>query len=417
MIAATSDDVRALAAPLRKAHLDTLANTSHDRIVGSLAELARRWRAGDLAASRRARLLTGLFGHDGVDITLDALLDSLAPDVLNNLLDTEGVRARPGFPVIGHVLAGNTPLLGWTSMIRALLVRSASIVKLPTEADPGAMSAALSGHGLPETGSVSTWSRLFVDALAEVDAPLASTIALASWPGEDDDRTRTLCTLADLVVAYGSDDTIHTLAKMRGGLPFVGYGHRVSFGVVLPDANLKEAADGFSLDTLLYDQGGCLSPQSIFVIGDSGRAVDFAQVLSKSLRAMQSTLPAPPRDEGIAVAIRRARALARMDGCRLWEDEATTWTVVLRRTPEFAPSPTHGVISVQPLSTWERLTVALAPVEGALQGVAVAGSTSTALMDLLSTAGVSYICTPGRMQAPPLSWREDGVPVLSSLLP
>jgi len=424
MTAATSDDVRALAAPLRKAHLDTLANRSHDQIVESLSELARRWRLAESTAGQRARALTGLFGYDGVELTLTALLDSLTPNALNDLIDSEGVRGRPGFPVIGHVLAGNTPLLGWTSMIRALLGRSASFVKLPTEeADLGAMcptalTAALGGHVLPEIGSVTAWSQLFVDALVEVDAPLASTIALASWPGEDDDRTGTLCTLADLVVAYGSDDTIASLAKMRGGLPFVGYGHRVSFGVVMPDANLKDAADGFALDTLLFDQGGCLSPQSIFVIGDSGRAADFAQVLAKSLRARQSTLPPPPRDEGIAVAIRRARALARMDGCRLWEDEATTWTVVLRRTPEFAPSPTHGVISVQPLSTWERLTVALAPVEGALQGCGLTpGPVPAGLGAFLSGAGVSYVCVPGKMQAPPLSWREDGVTVLSSLLP
>jgi len=404
MMTATSADVRALAAPLRKAHLDTLASTSHDRIFKALAELSRRWCAGESAASQQARSLTGLFGYEGTQLTLDSLLGSLTYDQLNALVWADGVEKRPGFPVIGHVLAGNTPLLGWTSMIRALLVRSASLVKLPTETVE------------ESCGSVTAWSHLFVDALAEVDAPLASTIALASWPGEVDDRTSTLCTLADLVVAYGSDDTIHTLAKMRGGLPFVGYGHRVSFGVVMPDANLKEAADGFAIDTLLYDQGGCLSPQSIFVIGDSGRAADFAQVLAKSLRSRQSTLPPPPRDEGIAVAIRRARALARMDGCRLWEDEATTWTVVLRRTPEFAPSPTHGVISVQPLSTCERLTVALAPVEGALQGCGFAG-TPKGMGGILPSLGVSYVCVPGKMQAPPLSWKEDGIPVLSSLLP
>ena len=33
---------------------------------------------------------------------------------------------------IGHVIAGNTPLLAWTSLLRALLMRSASVVKLPS---------------------------------------------------------------------------------------------------------------------------------------------------------------------------------------------------------------------------------------------------------------------------------------------
>lgn len=401
MIAATPDDVRALAAPLRKVHLDSLARVSHDRVVDSLRRLATGWRSGDLAASRRARQLTGMFGYDAVSLSLNAILDCLQPAHLNSLIDSERARSRPGFPLIGHVIAGNTPLLGWTSMIRALLVRSASLVKLPSE-----------------SADVAVWSRLFVDALTEVDGPLAATIALGSWPGEDSDLTGVLCTISDLVVAYGSDDTIHSLATMRGGLPFVGYGHRVSFGMVLPDANLKEAAEGLALDTLLYDQGGCLSPQTIFVVGESGRAADFAQALAKALPERQAQLPLSPRDEGIATSINNARALARMDGCRLWEDEALAWTVVLRRTPEFAPSPTHGVVSVQPLSTWEKLTKALTPVGGALQGCAIASdSPPDDLLDLLKIVGVSYVCEPGRMQAPPLTWREDGISVLSSLMP
>ena len=112
----------------------------------------------------------------------------------------------------------------------------------------------------------------------------------------------------------------------------------------------------------------------------------------------------------------QARALARMDGCRVWEDADMRWTVVLRRTPEFVPSPTYCVVSVQPLPSIARLRRSLDSVAGALQGCAVAGEEPD-LIRLLAELGVSYICEPGKMQAPPLSWREDDLPVLSSLLP
>jgi hypothetical protein len=43
------------------------------------------------------------------------------------------------------------------------------------------------------------------------------------------------------------------------------------------------------------------------------------------------------------------------------------------------------------------------------------GNATAALAAALASLGVSRICAPGRLQAPPLAWRHDGQPVLLPL--
>lgn len=402
----TPEDIVAAASRLRRAHLEILTHVSQDRIVDALSTLARRWRSGELDACERARAIDGPFGREAVRFTLDALLESLTPERLGRLIDDEQVCDRAGYPVVGHVIAGNTPLLAWTSIMRGLLVRSASLVKLPS----------------PTSGDRSTapiWAETFVDALAEVDAELASTIELVRFWGGDDAMMSAYCTVADLVVAYGSERAILHLRELRRGLPFVGYGHRVSIGLVLPGADLKSAADGFALDTLLYDQGGCLSPQSIYVVGSATAQTEFAKILSDAFAIRRRSLPSPERTESNALRIHQTRALARMDGCQVWEGDDLVWTVIARPGADFAGSPTLGVISVQSLTSTADLPRALAAVDGLLQGCAVAsdGPVPADVVEMLARCGVSYLCEPGRLQMPPIDWREDDLPVLQSLLP
>jgi hypothetical protein len=211
-------------------------------------------------------------------------------------------------------------------------------------------------------------------------------------------------------MAHGGDATMHTLrALCFSTTPCVGYGHRVSFGLVTRGNGTPEATADFAKDVLLYDQGGCLSPQTIFVEGTWEDALAFAGVM----RVVARWYPLPVRAERAAAIVREARDLAQMgEGNKVWGDyPGLRWTVIARPQTTFAPSPTFGVVSVQPLETLEHLPEAVAPVVGYLQGCAVAGEERDYIPN------VSYLCAPGELQAPPLSWRQDGRDVLRVLLP
>ena len=389
------DSIRASIAVLRNRRAETLAHLPQAVIIAALVELGRRWRDRDYPLRQEAETWTEPFPFAMVQISLDALLDSLTPDKLWKLINAENAADALGYPVIGHVIAGNTPLLAWVSIIRALLVRSASLVKLPS-------------------GTSARWAHLFHRSLTEIAPNLAECVQLVQWSGGTSALDATLCANTDLVMAHGSDGTLRDLRGLcPAKTPFVGYGHRVSFGILLPDADSRKAAEGFAKDVLLYDQGGCLSPQTIFVEGDGNRARQFSSRLAEALSAASEKYPLPFRAERAAGAVREARALAQMEESnQLWEDPSLRWTVIARPQSQFAASPTFGVVSVQPLESLKDLPLALSSVADCLQGCAVAGTESTGYLP-----GVSFLCRPGELQAPPLAWRQDGRDVLRVLLP
>ena len=389
-----ADEITAAIRRLRRRHAGILAPMPQAEVVAALAALAERWRDPAYPLRREAERWQEPFPFKMAQVSLDVLLDSLTPDALWVLIDAEEVREAQGYPVIGHVIAGNTPLLAWVSVIRALLVRSASFVKLPS-------------------GPAAEWGRLFVRSLADMSPGLAACVHLDQWPGGTAERDAALCASTDLVMAHGGDAALRALrALCPPSTPCVGYGHRVSFGLVTRGNGTPEVAAGFAKDVLLYDQGGCLSPQTIFVEGDWPDASAFAARLADALPEAAAAYPLPVRSVRAAQAVREARGLAWMgEGTRVWEDPALRWTVIARPQAAFAPSPTFGVVSVQPLEALDALPEALASVAGYLQGCAVAGEEGSYIPN------VSYLCAPGGLQAPPLSWRQDGRDVLRVLMP
>ncbi len=387
-------DIEGAFARLRQAHREVLAPMPQEKVVGHLAEMAERWRDPTYALRHRAEEWQEPFPFAMVWVSLDALLDSLCPEALWRLIESEGAKDGAGYPVVGHIIAGNTPLLTWVSIIRALLVRSTSFVKLPS-------------------GPAALWGRLFVESLADVSPALAECVSLAQWSGGTHALDKALCRGADIVMAHGSDETLNALQSLcPPNKPFIGYGHRVSFAVVPEGQGTAEAALGLARDVLLYDQGGCLSPQTIFVEGERAQSEEFAALLAEALKKTAVVYPLPARAAQAAMTVREARLLGHMgEGNRLWEDPSLRWTVIARPETEFAPSSTFGVVSVQPLPTLADLPEAVARVAARLQGCALAGDAQDYLPCM------SYLCAPGEMQAPPLSWRQDGRDILRVLLP
>lgn len=391
----TVGSIEAAAADLRCRHAETLSRMPQAEIVAALSELGRRWRDPGYTLRREAESWDEPFPFAMVQVSLNALLASLTEEALRELLAAENIPDTPGWPIVGHVIAGNTPLLAWVSVIRALLVRSASLVKLPSNAS-------------------ARWAHLFHRSLVEVAPDLAACVCLAEWPGGTREMDAALCHEADLVMAHGSDSTLEGLRALRpAGTPFVGYGHRVSLGLLLPGADRRDAARCFAKDVLIYDQGGCLSPQTIYVVGDFDNAKRFAVTLADALAVVSAEYPLPVRAASAAGAVAEARALAWMeDGAEVRQGDDGRWTIIARPGSAFRGSPTFGVVSVQPLVSLSGLPEALSAVAGRLQGCAVAGDADTGYLP-----GVSYLCRPGAMQAPPLAWRQDGRDVLRVLLP
>ena len=328
-------------------------------------------------------------------------------EVLNRFVPSvSGQKRASGPPLTTHVLAGNVPGAGLDSIIFSLLVKSAALVKT-SSAEPA----------LPT---------LFARSIQDIDPNLGTCLGVVSWPGGNTELEDLAYGRADLVVASGSDASLAAIRERTRG-QFIGYGHKVSFGLVTKErlTDAQELAHKAAYDVALYDQQGCLSPQLIYV--EEGGAVtpkEFAALLATGLAHWQTELPRGPVPPEVSTAIRRVRdeaewqALAGKDIVLHASPNGTDWTIVYDTDPTFVQSPLYRTIRVKPLRNMTQLGEILEAWRPYLEAVGVAAGPAriATLADTLGALGVSRVCPLGTMQRPPLSWRHGGRPRIGDLV-
>jgi len=332
---------------------------------------------------------------------LDALLKSIDEVAISAIIESEGVKDVDGYPLVGHVIAANTPLLAWGSVLRALIMGSSSLVKISSQ-----------DNGL--------WINLFVDSLARAHPQLARCVHVLSWSGDDNDLNEALCSSVDALMVYGSDATIKAFEVLaEGKTALIGYGHRVSIGIA--DCTTPEIEiTGFARDIAVYDQAGCLSPQMIFFFGSSDQAEEFSIDLAKQLLSVCEGIGGLKRSVRAAQAIRTHIALARMSGCQVIGDESMRWTVINARNASIYPPGGSGIVHVRRIDKLADILQWTQLYRGRFQGCAIATMkllSNKCYLDygFIETLGFSRVCRPGELQTPPISWKQDNLPVLRML--
>ena len=323
----------------------------------------------------------------------------------------EGNRRAIGPGLSVHVLAGNLPGAGLDGVIFSLLVKSTVLVK-----------AASAEPVLPD---------LFARSLAAVDPELGAGLRVVHWSGGRADLEKVAFGRADLVVASGSDVSLASIRERLGAnTRFIGYGHKLSFGLVtkggLADCGaLGHWSRAAAYDVAVYDQLGCLSPQLVYV--EEGGTVsprEFASALADDLAEWQITLPRGAVPTEAVSAVRRLRDRAEWQALAGKDVElhagrgGMDWTVIYEADPTFVPSPLYRTVRVKPLCGSTHLAELLADWRPYLEavGLAAAPDESIRLGELLAGLGVSRVCPLGKMQRPPLNWRRGGCPRIGAFV-
>jgi hypothetical protein len=393
-----------------------------------LAEVAREWRRHD--SPFRLRALAEGPGQTGFPAGtlasgLDAYFEELTPASLQALLEQdlggtgrldafdgppEGAGLAHGPGLLVHVAAGNLPVPALHSLVLGLLARSAQFMK-----------CARGGTLLP---------RLFAHSLREADPTLGGCLELATWPGGSLALEEALFAEADCVTATGRDET---LADIQRRLPqhtrFLGHGHRVSFGYVARDAlgpgAAAQAAARAADDVVAWNQQGCLSPHVFYVeTGGATAPEQFAALLGAELDRREGTTPRGEvtLEESTVITLRRDFYRIRMAAAattRLWHSPGSTaWTVVFEGDPLFQASCLNRFVYVKPVAHLEEALQGADPVRNHVStvGLAAGPATTANLVRTLAAWGATRVCPLGRMQRPPLTWRQDGRPTLGDLV-
>ena len=365
----------------REKYLETRSVNS---IVSSLGGLSLQWQDRNYSFRKKAvkRLVEKSFFSEAMaNALLDALFEEQTQAKLLKLLKAEfqdprvldefrretltgkWQRAR-GPRLITHIFSGNVPNPSILSFVLGMLVKSANIGKTSSK-DEGFLD-------------------IYLESLREADPKLARTNLLL----EPTDKQSLFSAIraSGLVVAYGRDASLGEIrSHVHAATPFIGYGHRVSFGIYTKEAlnkkNIAAFAEGSARDIWMTDQRGCLSPMEIFV--ETGGEVSPEEFSEK-----------------LKIALEHAFAM------RAWRLPLGLGAV---HTVGFAGKK---MVSVRPVKNLKEALKVLKPFHRYLQAVSLeAGpdrSKKMRITETLSRLGVNRICRAGQMQRPPVTWHHDG---------
>ena len=413
-MAATIERVRAA----RRRYLRSLPVARITEIVdGAIARLLDR---GDPWRRKAEAMLPLVTGYDAEMVRLGLtgylktfrqpeLRKFLAEDFANPLiLDDFQPTPKGGFAkaigpdVLVHIWAGNVPGLPLWSLIAGLLVKAGNIGKV-SSAEP-------------------LFAGWFARLLAEIDPNLADCIAVVWWKGGDEARERAVLKQADVVVAYGGNDS---LDQIRDRVPlttrYLPFGHKIGFGMVaraaLDTRKALSVAQQAAYDVVRYDQQGCYSPQIFFVErGGKVSPREFARYVANELAGFDRKYPRRAlsiEEAGSVAAWRHAEEVkaASQPGRDVIADPAGNWTVVHSDDVEgLAPSGLNRTVKIVAVDRLDDAVARVAPNRAFLQtaGIAAPPEEMYRLAALLGDAGVTRICALGQMTAPEAGWHHDG---------
>lgn len=408
--------LRELLVTLREKRAATLARRPVDEILAAIERAGRRLSGpGEPLRRELMAALPALTGYSPamIELGLERMGTLWTADALRAALEGEfgsievldGFRARPtgglqrayGPSLTVHVFSGNIPGVSVSSLVRALCVKSSSFGK--------------TAAGEPYLAVC------FARALAEEDPELGECLAVSYWPGGSEDLEAVAYSEADAVVAYGSDETVATIAcRVPPTARFIGYPNRVGAALVsrgaLNRASVPELVRGAAADVAAFDQQGCVSPHTIYVErGGELSPLDFAEQLAAALELLSKELPRGTLAPGESMLIHQLRAQAEVRGATVLASErGTEWTVIIEEQLQFEPSPLNRVIQVRPVDDLAEALSALAPVGRQLQTVALAGAAAEvrSLAERLGALGATRLVPVGKAAWPGSNWHHDG---------
>jgi hypothetical protein len=307
------------------------------------------------------------------------------------------IRAMPTRQL--HITAGNTPDVPLVSALRAVLTKSAAVIKLP--------------YGACLTGA------LF--ALAAVAAapnhPVTKNLSMVYWQGGDESVENTLFKSNgfDRIVVWGSPETVSAI-KSKALARVICLDPRYGVSLIGKQAfsgNIEETAAKASLDVMLYNQKACTSSLVHYVESTEEQANEYAQSLCNLLGKWDKEIPnfVQPSAIGQIKRMRRGRyANAR------WyiNKDCSSGVVVISGEFDILNHPMCRIVVVRPVAKLEDSlrymnryvsTVGVYPEGRRLE-----------LKDRILAKGVSSVFSLGQCDSVYAGMPHDGMRILSELV-
>ncbi len=353
-------------------------------IARSLGQLSLKWlKTNDPYRLKAVRRLVDKSGytpkmaHAALDATFRELTeaklihflrseigDPLYLDGFHLHKKTNQLRHALGPKTILHIFSSNIPNAAIWSLVMGLLVKSDNILKV-SKRDSGVLE-------------------IYIETLKKYVPKLINRIRLISSRHA---AVKPYLKTAQVIVCYGNDETITQVrSESNPDALFVGYGHRISFAIILKEMlskkNVLKLTKNLAVDTWMVDGRGCLSPAAIYVqLGGEVSAQEFEALYRRKLND-------------------------------LYKDGSVDYTRQAGRIISTLKVQVHEFKNIKSVMT------SLRSRRSHLQAVALeAGSKiRPQIAKQLNDLGFNRICRAGQMQYPPITWHHDGKPNIASWL-
>jgi hypothetical protein len=269
------------------------------------------------------------------------------------------------------------------------------------------------------------FATLFCKSLETIDSPFKDYVDVV-LPHEQE-KISYFLRHADVCVAYGRDETIREITKIRGDLKTFGFGHKESFIIVLKEAldkiHLDRLAWSIAMDFSIYDQEGCLSPGVVFVEeGGECSLKELCEAIYKWMLDLFEGLPPRKLSLDETTVLSQRALLAYMQaknsgGLVLKPKNAMFPAVMLVREKPLFSKVGYRTVVLYPFSKNLDLGSLFPTLAGRIQGIAFAGSRNRIkrLISLNPAYKPHYLAEVSFLQRPPANWRENGIDLVEEL--
>lgn len=315
--------------------------------------------------------------------------------------DAGDIRAMPTRQL--HITAGNTPEVPIISTLRAVLTKSAAVIKLPFGAIlPGALLAMAAYDALPKH-------------------PITQNLSLVYWQGGDESIENTLFTPGafDRVVVWGGPTAVVTVQSKTPFTRVISLNPRYGISLIGSEAfagKLEETVDRALTDVLAYNQKACISSLVHYVEGTAEQADEYARCLQQALRRWDVETPdfVLPQAQGQIKRLKRGRYANAQWHLNCKGDDFMSGAVVITGEFDILDHPASRLVVIRPV---EKLEDTLKYIH---QGVSTVGvfpeERRQELKNRILARGVSSVLPLGQCDAVFAGMPHDGMMILNQLV-
>ena len=296
-----------------------------------------------------------------------------------------------------HMLAGNVPVVGITSILRGSLTKNANIIKM---SDRDVITASY-----------------FAQAFHAIDPehPVTKTTSVLYWPHTNQEMFNKIAAFSNVICTWGEHDAVQeTRRNAPLGAELLEFGPRRGLQLIGKEAfnELDKTTIKAAHDLTLFDQECSFSPQISFVEGDVNK---YAESLAKSLEEENSRLPKGYGDPKFHANITNARIYSKFRGHRVHTSTKTEWTIIVADNIE--DFPTHPLGRTMFIMPVKDLVESFNYIGPEIQVVAIEPyAKAAALKEQLTLRGVDRITRLGKMGYFALGSPQEGMYPLSRMV-